>query len=463
MDNVFGKVVVIDDDKDDAFDLIKVLSQRNLWVKYYSGDRNENYEPITGLRIIFLDFVLPGTSGRSSNIVVGNLLSILRKIVSKKNGPFLIFAWTAREDYIQELDERLKKDSKIAQPCYIINMEKNSCKNSAGKIVIGKLEKKLKEKISELKIYHFFMDWERIVFESCNEVIFSFNKLISFENAEEWRKEINTVLYQLAQAFSGEDRIKKVNNSSHSTMYLLNTILNDSIDKNIQQYSRNHIIEPEENKISDDAKAILNTHINLKEVSDRTGDVIPGYLFNFKHWKYFEGFKEIYDITENSYYQYQRRFIELNKTRSLEKDEIKNLTRRCKPCLLEITAECDYANSNRNDALVIAGLIVPYELRSRIKPPRGHLITTPMFKIYGNKYALVFSTYLCKNIDFNKIPSTTDYQLRNDQLSLIRNIMLITFLEEVHFLLMYQKSSSYSKSPLMINHHFLFLKTFASP
>lgn len=118
-----GKVLIIDDNINEALPLIKMLSKNKTPVMYFSGQFDEfPDEPITGVRVVFLDLRF-STAGGEKN-VVGNIIQILKKLISPNNGPFILVVWSKHEtEYVSELKAELEKNN--IHPEFIMNLTKS--------------------------------------------------------------------------------------------------------------------------------------------------------------------------------------------------------------------------------------------------------------------------------------------------------------------------------------------------
>ena len=122
--NACSKVVVIDDQIDEALPLIKLLSEKGATTLYYSGVPEEMPEsPLVGVRLVFCDLRFSTTTDSKS--IISNILAMLRKIISENNGPYILIVWSTHQDeYIEDLKAALSGE-KIA-PEFVLTLEKAS-------------------------------------------------------------------------------------------------------------------------------------------------------------------------------------------------------------------------------------------------------------------------------------------------------------------------------------------------
>ena len=80
--NACSKVVVIDDQINEALPLIKLLSEKGATTLYYSGVPEEMPDsPLVGVRLVFCDLRFSTTTDSKS--IISNILAMLRKIISE--------------------------------------------------------------------------------------------------------------------------------------------------------------------------------------------------------------------------------------------------------------------------------------------------------------------------------------------------------------------------------------------
>ena len=107
-----GRVIVIDDSAEEGLPLIKVLSRYRISTTYFTGEITElPSEPFNDVRIIFLDLVLGGMTGRDEKTILSTLISVIKKIVHTNNGPFIIVLWTKHNEYIDGFKNILRGEN----------------------------------------------------------------------------------------------------------------------------------------------------------------------------------------------------------------------------------------------------------------------------------------------------------------------------------------------------------------
>ena len=108
-----GRVVVIDDNKKEAYPLIETLSKKGIPSTYFSSEIEQLPDkPLSGIRIVFLDIEL-GTIGQPDETKISTAIGILNRIISSDNGPYMIIGWTKHADLLKKLKTKIKKNLPI--------------------------------------------------------------------------------------------------------------------------------------------------------------------------------------------------------------------------------------------------------------------------------------------------------------------------------------------------------------
>ena len=228
-----GKIIVIDDDENEALPLIKSLFKKGIALNYYTGlEQNElPIDPFSNVRLIFLDIVLGTEVTASQKTKISKTISILNRIVSPKNPPYVIIAWTKQPELIDSLYKTLTK-----KPLQIIDLNKLECKDEEGKYSIELISNKIEEKIKELSIIQLFYDWEDIINNSVDELLEDVLGLVQMN--ELWSENLVHILYKMAMAATGK-QIKNINNNNSilkHTFSVIIPILTDKIETRVNSF-----------------------------------------------------------------------------------------------------------------------------------------------------------------------------------------------------------------------------------
>lgn len=208
-----GKVLVIDDQITEAMPLLNLLGKKGVPAMYYSGNLSELPEtPFSEIRLVFCD--LKYNVAADAKSVASTVISILKALISEKNGPYILLAWSAHgADYLEELKNTL--DTTKIKPEFILQLDKsefftsqdndswfdemidsvsrleldaedetqvkklieekvNSFRSSQ-KIpnidALENIEKKLAEELKKANLFHLFVLWENTIAASAIETV----------------------------------------------------------------------------------------------------------------------------------------------------------------------------------------------------------------------------------------------------------------------------------------------------
>ena len=142
-----GKVLVIDDQIEEAMPLLNLLGKKGVPTMYYSGNSLELPEsPFDEIRLVFCD--LKYNVAPDAKSVASNVLSILKSLISEKNGPYILLVWSAHgTDYLEELQKTL--ESTEIKPEFILQLDKGDFFTSKDN---GTYFDKMIDSVSELNL-----------------------------------------------------------------------------------------------------------------------------------------------------------------------------------------------------------------------------------------------------------------------------------------------------------------------
>lgn len=249
-----GSVLVLDDKIDEALPLIQALSKQKVPVIYYDGlFRNLPKTPLNGIRVVFSD--MKYTEVNDDRNTVTKLIQILKTIISKDNGPYILIVWSKHDaEYLQDFKNLLSEQNDMAQPVFVLNMEKSKyfetvpsdnleqsksldeiCStienlqiaNPEDIIIkikdilkqdeptlkkrlihggLGKIEKKLKLELDKAGVFNLFFIWESLVNTSSYQTINHISSLNVIN--EKWNENTEALLSRIAEATLGRKNVK---------------------------------------------------------------------------------------------------------------------------------------------------------------------------------------------------------------------------------------------------------------
>lgn len=234
-----GKVLVIDDQIDEAMPLLNLLGKKGVSAMYYSGKLADLPEtPFDEIRLVFCDLKFNVAPDPKS--VASNVFSILKSLIANNNGPYILLIWSAHgADYLEELQKILETEK--IKPEFIMQMDKgeffslidsgayldemieavseldldpadeakvkalieaktNSLRTSKREPIpdaLEKIENKLAEELRKANLFHLFILWENTISKSALETVNSIYEAIPESIPAD--KRLRAMLFYLAR------------------------------------------------------------------------------------------------------------------------------------------------------------------------------------------------------------------------------------------------------------------------
>jgi hypothetical protein len=373
-----GKVVVIDDDKEEGLKLLTALSKHDVAAKYFTGIDVDELppEPLTDVRVVFFDIVL-GTAGQPQKTKISKAIGVLKKIIDISQPiPYILFAWTKESVLIEGLLNGLGDN----KPWIIIDLVKIDCKNEEGEYEVSLIEKKLGEKSDELKSLKAFFLWESLVNKSAGKIFNDFTTFYS--NDDDWDNNLKGILHRLATAKVGSDRIESMEDKEklREAFLIINSTFNDTLERNFKKDDLVEIGKIEQKSIAPLIVTKINTKLHML-ADDEINDLQTGNLY----------------IHSNRNHLIEK-IIDKN-AKNNKKQEIKD----SKPKLVEldITPGCDYSQ-DKDYVRLLSGILVKKIVKKKFleyfKDTGFNFVLCPIMRIDGEDSYLLFDFRFVKSI-----------------------------------------------------------------
>jgi len=438
-----GRVVIVDDEFREALPLIRTLSQRRVAVTFFRG-RLEDLpsEPFKDVRIVFLDIVLEGLEGADDKTKISTLMNVVKKIISKENGPFVLAIWTKHLELKDKLQNALKEEEFYT---LTVNLEKDTFfekKEGSDEWTFkedkkDKLQRIIEEKIRAIDIFKVFINWENLIHDASSMTVNEISKFSEFD--DHWNDKMKRIFFSFAKAQAGrlienmEDREKIT-----SALYTFNQIFSDIFEKNLQLLKIEDV-----SLVNEDINSGTKGEINSRIILDirETEEVYPGNVYKTeKDPKHL-----IYDsIDQYSLIPDFARLKDMDKLNILtKKNRIKKgfkqefdsffnkIRKRLKeisiPVVVEVSPVCDHTQKKIKKNRYIEGFLCPaiikvegtqIKLKDKLKRNALFLYITPVIKYKKRQYILV--------LDFRYFGSSNknDFLENKDLLFRIRKELL---------------------------------------
>lgn len=400
-----GKVLVIDDQIEEAMPLLNLLGKKGVPAMYYSGSLSELPEsPFNEIRLVFCD--LKYNVAPDAKSVASNVLSILKSLISEKNGPYILLVWSAHgADYLEELQKTLEETQ--IKPEFILQLDKGeffALKDNGSyldemidsvseldldpadeaqvkKLISEKtyslrssrreplpealenIEKKLAEELKKANLFHLFVLWENTIAMSAIETVNSIYEAIPDKIPA--KKKLRAMLfylarYRLEKQMEGADEEVKFQAAMDSLNELFSYFYFEEVHKlSFDQIELDKIQDLQEIKDLSDAKFNQWKMLASGNKGHHPGNV---YRDAEKHFQ-FHGLIAVDAFKKAE--EYQAIVDELGANTNIEY------------ILVDLSSDCDIAQKKIFVSRVVPGIMIPtedverYHTEKKIKPQSG--------------------------------------------------------------------------------------------
>jgi hypothetical protein len=271
-----GRIVIVDDNIDEAQPLIKILSKKRIPFNYYSGtefgdfpDSNEENK----LRVLFLDLNIFELN-KDSKTVISSIDGILRAIIPDNPNPYLLVIWSKQDEtYKKALEDHFVNNLPNKIPAKIIFLRKGNYfdfieeKWQAQPDSIERIENDLNEQLQDISLLRNLILWENIVHQKTTETLSEFSSFYPID--ANWDKHSKAIIYRLAKAVIGNDDIGNYNDKQKlaKAFININSFLSEKIENAVEDLSLGDIIGVNDNDITIPTSIIssINSKLHLSE------------------------------------------------------------------------------------------------------------------------------------------------------------------------------------------------------
>lgn len=359
-----AKVVIIDDVMDETLPLIKALSQENVPFIYYTGlDKDElPAHPLQNIRLVFLDLEL-GSKGLSQKNQRSKAIGILKSIIGKNNGPYVVVIWSKHDELIDGIEEALGK--KGIPPLCILNLEKSSfIKNGEFSTDSFKdIRAAIERKIQELGVYRLFLLWENLTSSAAGKIIEQFSSFYPVD--DDWNNNMAAIFQKLASAYGGKTLnqtdafdIMKNSLSTFNQAYL------DTIESEIREFQNSQDIPSFASSGTLDDRIIADINSRLHLVLKDRGDAEPG---------------SVYEINRNASEKLNLDEI-CDPSFVKKRSEFNAFAKRITYIYLEVSALCDFAQQKQRMNRFLSGIVYPINFEKNVKGG-GFVYKSPILQV----------------------------------------------------------------------------------
>jgi len=388
-----GRIVIIDDNINEAQPLINILSKRRIPFNYYSGTRATDFpdDPNENkFRVLFLDLNIFELN-KDAKTVISSIDAILKKIIPDNPNPYLLIIWSKQNaEYQKALEEHFTHNIPHKIPAKIIFLQKSNYFDyidgqwvpQAG--CVQKIETDLFGNLGNISLLANLIAWENLVHKMSGETISEFSSFYPINPT--WDKNSKAIIYRLAKAIVGNDDIAALNDEQKlaKAFISINSFLSDKVENEVEGLVLGNIAAVNDNNIAipSSITSLINSklHITTKNLSIN---------------KFEQG--NIYFLpNQDSLIErviWQKKF---KARRDVLIDSIPQLLQ------LDITPVCDYSQ-NKEYVRTIFGVMLNAEFYTDCKGSEQYYYQTPTFQINGQEKFILFDFRYLKTISKNDI------------------------------------------------------------
>lgn len=363
-----ARVVVIDDDPEEALPILKAFSKIGVPSVYFDGrpiGLPRQAHRLAGIRLAVLDMDLVG-GGADDKSKVAALVKVLSRILSSDNGPYAVVAWTKHLELIELFEQYLFAQPDLPNPIFVATLEKAACKKNQGfdlRVVAEELKKSLDEGGSPLLL---LQGWEGRAFDAATRVTNELSNVTAVNAGtlltwrQQWKSEVVRLMRALAEAQAGKHLDK---GSCFRYLYdSLNPLHADALERGTNALSLQLTAKADEilnatPECGPDRKAKLNTMLHLS--FGAPGKLVTGDIYLLPTQKVKGVIPTIQDLLTDS--------LQLPKDEALATKLKSEMSDVVKLTAIEVSAVCDYAQQNVRVPRFLIGLFVPVEHSKKIK------------------------------------------------------------------------------------------------
>ena len=415
-----GRIVIIDDQLNQAEPLIKILSQKKLPHTYYTGE--VKYLPdehaLSDIRILFLDINLIDDSERAPKELKGRLVPVLRRVISEDNYPYLLIYWSRHErDKSLLEDDIFKNELTSRRPIAYISAMKSDYFTMGGEKTedfeekIENLFKIINKELKKFPAYSYLLSWENQTHKASNltlQEIFG-----PYRKTDKWDNNADFIFNSLSSANLGIKRFEKAEpiDRIKGCFNTFNSIFFDTLESGINSLN---ISEPKclDPDLSNIDTTLFNSNINYRiNMADNVSDICePGVVFEYNGIEKEGVFKKLL----NSILDYLRLKELIQKdnkdvTAEVLKNKLKKEPRELRSNIrkswikigLVVTPLCDYAQNKKIYDRIIKGLLIESIYLEWINEKSEAIYISPIFRYNDKDYVLVldFRYFITSEID----------------------------------------------------------------
>ena len=399
---ITGRIAIIDDEITEAKPLMRIFSQNGIPYIYINGE--EDFfpkQPDNDIRILFLDINLLGQSPTDDKNIKSKLVSVIRRVISPNNYPYILIYWSLQEhqydSLIRETFETVLTDRR---PISVHRFIKSDFFSSPGgeelytdKDIISELGKIIQDNSP----YDYLMQWENIAHTSSDVIL---KEILPNSTPNDWKTRTQYIINSLGRSYLGQHYTESAYDERIKASFMaLNNIYNDSLENSISSCQINSNSNPEVKMLpssTDDMLATINRRLLIFDHPHNICE--PGVVFQYK------------DVAKGCFEDLLHKILSLFIIRQEIKNEqptieesvlkketfskIKSIKQEIEKTWVKIgivvTPSCDYAQKKKVIDRVIHGVLIESKYKDYINTGDA-FFTSPTFRHNDLNYVFVIN------------------------------------------------------------------------
>jgi hypothetical protein len=408
-----ARALVIDDNVTDGAAFLRALSSLSIGALYLTGDEEETELPkLTGIRLLAVDMDL-NTGQTETKAMLGKVLKLVRTVLATDNGPFVLIAWTEKDqEVVEDFQAFLVQGRRDLRPCLLLRLKKSEVLSmekganpepDAKRFDIAAIRNRILEQMAEWWPLDLILEWEQIIHDAASTTTASLAEIVSASAdsraetggqwTDHWKTALADTLDTLVRA-SGGQGIRPQDAFKH-LLEVLNPLHNDRVEhlgtvklRSAPALSAAKLLRssPPE-KLDSSKKAKLNRMLLVAETDASDNTLYPGNIY----WNRSSSGKHLFakcgltkkmlvqDLavdpskepsvspikkqlnTEINKPPQKRDQAIIDRLSSQLRSKEKAMLAKAIPIMVEVTASCDHAQLNQRCARLVGGLLLPSE------------------------------------------------------------------------------------------------------
>lgn len=409
-----GRIAIVDDQIKQALPLMRIFAKNNIPYVYYEGTNPDYFpeKPENDIRILFLDLNLLGGRDNHPKDIRSSLYSVIKRIISPDNYPYVLVLWSRQEkEYKEMLEELFQNGLKGCAPIVILEWIKSEffpdfSDEEANIDEEYKIIDELKKVIAGLPAYSYLMQWENCVHNAADETIQEI--FHDFHSQDDWTNNANCVLNMFARSYLEQhydDATPEVR--AKASLMFLDDVYYDTLESNTSTIVINVTTELQSNANGEherDMAAKINQSLLFSKQIESIHQ--PGFIFN-----------SVLNAEEMFFFHNLIDNCLCSLPHKIKKEDI---YQEAIPCAVIVTPACDYAQNKSVNDRIVKGVIVDSKYQKFIDKSEAIYIS-PKF-IYESKQRILvlnFRYFITATLGESNIKSI--YRLRNSVLAEVQS------------------------------------------